>query len=59
MPAAPLIPAGMPSNLLVRRPDVAAAIARLEASANRLQAEKRSWFPRFTLTASGGRRLPP
>ncbi len=58
MPAAPLIPAGMPSNLLVRRPDIAAAIARLEASANRLQAEKRSWFPRFTLTASGGAASP-
>ncbi|MBK8272671.1 MAG: TolC family protein [Sphingomonadales bacterium] len=58
MPAAPLVPAGMPSNLLVRRSDVAAAIARLEASANRLQAEKNSWFPRFTLTASGGAASP-
>jgi len=58
MPAAPQIPAGIPSDVLVRRPDVAAAIARVEASANRLQAEKRSWFPRFTLTASGGAASP-
>jgi len=58
MPSAPIIPAGIPSSVLVRRPDVAAAVARLEASANRLQAEKRSWFPRFALTASGGAASP-
>lgn len=58
LPPAPAIPAGLPSEVLQRRPDVAAAIAHLEASDQRLTSMKRSWFPVFNLTASGGAAAP-
>ncbi len=49
------IAAGAPSDLLLRRPDLVAARARLEASDHRLRAARAALFPRMALTASGGR----
>jgi multidrug efflux system outer membrane protein len=50
----PHIPAGLPSSLLLRRPDVAAAQANM-ASANKLIGVARTgFFPILNLTASGG-----
>jgi len=54
----PDIPAGLPADMLARRPDVTAAIARLEASDSRLHAARKSWLPSFALTASGGAASP-
>lgn len=50
----PAIPAGLPSTLLARRPDVAAAQAQLLAAQARLGVAQRAWFPQLVLTASGG-----
>ena len=58
LPAVPAIPAGLPADMLARRPDVAAAIARLEGSDSRLHAARKSWLPTFALTASGGAASP-
>jgi len=52
--APPVIPAGLPSEVLARRPDIAAAIREMEAAGERLSAARRSWLPSLTLTASGG-----
>src|SRR5688572_26275810 len=49
------VPAGLPSELLVRRPDLAAAEKRVEASASRVREARGALFPRISLTASGGR----
>ena len=46
--------AGLPSELLDRRPDLAAAKKRVLASDHRLAQAKAALFPRISLTASGG-----
>jgi outer membrane protein, multidrug efflux system len=50
----PVIPAGIPSAVLARRPDVAAAQRTLQASQTRLGIAKTAWFPGIALTASQG-----
>lgn len=50
----PTIPAGVPSTLLTRRPDVSAAQKSLLAAQTRVGVAKAAWFPSFALTASGG-----
>lgn len=48
------IPAGLPADLLERRPDLTAARARLLASAQRTEALRVAWLPDLALTGSGG-----
>jgi multidrug efflux system outer membrane protein len=49
------LPAGLPSDLLLRRPDVLAAEARLRAAGARVEAARAAYFPRIALTGSVGR----
>jgi len=48
------VPAGMPADLLLRRPDVNAALLRLQASASRVDIAKKNRLPRISLTGSTG-----
>lgn len=50
----PAIPAGLPADLLVRRPDVLEARARLEASLGVLRTAELAQFPTITLTPGVG-----
>ena len=52
--ALPMIPAGVPSTLLTRRPDVSAAQLGMLAAQQRVGAAKAAWFPDLALTANGG-----
>lgn len=50
----PPVPAGLPAEIVARRPDLLAAERRVVASDQRLAAARRSLYPRLTLTATGG-----
>jgi len=54
----PLVAAGLPSELLTRRPDVAMAEANLRAAHANLAAARASMFPNLTLTAAAGVQNP-
>jgi multidrug efflux system outer membrane protein len=52
--ALPQIPAGIPSTVLTRRPDVSAAQSTMLAAQSRVGAAKAAWFPNVALTGSAG-----
>lgn len=50
----PAVPAGLPAELVTRRPDLAAAELRLVAAGAQVAEARRALYPRLTLTGSGG-----
>ena len=59
LPAAlPQVPSDLPSSVLARRPDVAAAHSALLAAQARLGVAQTAWWPSLVLTAAGGQASP-
>ena len=54
----PVVAAGLPSELLTRRPDVVVAEANLSAAHANLTAARAAMFPNLTLTAAAGVQNP-
>jgi outer membrane protein TolC len=52
------VPAGLPSDLLMRRPDLVAAAADLRASAERASAARKRLLPSIDLSAGGSTTIP-
>jgi NodT family efflux transporter outer membrane factor (OMF) lipoprotein len=56
--SAPTVPAGLPSELLLRRPDLARAEANLAAAAGDVSVARKALYPSITLTVFGGAESP-
>ena len=54
LPLVPDLPAGIPAQLLQRRPDLAAAQAQVEAANAQIGVAQTAWFPSLTLSAQAG-----
>ena len=54
LPALPELPAGLPSEVLTRRPDVRQAELQLLAANANIGAARAAFFPKITLTGSAG-----
>lgn len=54
----PAVPAGLPSTVLARRPDVQAARQALLAAQARVGVAQKAWWPTLSLTAAGGQSSP-
>jgi outer membrane protein, multidrug efflux system len=52
--AVPVIPSGLPSDVLCRRPDIASAEAQLSAAKFNVSSARAAMFPAITLTGTGG-----
>jgi len=52
--ALPAVAPGLPSELLIRRPDIVAAEANLESAHANVEAARAAFFPTISLTGSGG-----
>jgi outer membrane protein, multidrug efflux system len=50
----PVIPSGLPSDVLCRRPDIASAEAQLSAAKFNVSSARAAMFPAITLTGTGG-----
>jgi len=54
----PVVPTGLPSSLLDRRPDLRAAEANLAAAGADLVAARRAWLPSLVITGTAGEVSP-